>query len=363
MAWDYAAEIHNLTNFDADDTSTTATSGEVLSAHATQWLTDGARDVINVLSKNPRYVDLMSSVTTLNTSSSTLSLTNAMVGDVSLYDGTRLQGCRRISPNMRGRASDINDLMNYATTSDPVYWINAKILEVYPTPTNSNYADVTTLDYPSVAHSDSSIASFPDEAEHLVVLYACTKALQYQMSAIHSNTDITVALTAIIDEMNETAVITDKYRADGDDPALFGDETQYETGKGLTRVSNALDNAQNIIDDGANSPTGNASYDAGSFLADEDLELLQGSLSMAATEMQRAQIHIAEWDTVSKTLQAEIQSKLSTVQGYISEMKSRMERDNQTYKWYQGQYAMLKQDYQQGIGLLIGDIGGGKGGE
>jgi len=181
MAWDYAAEIHNLTNFDADDTSTTATSGETLSAHATQWLTDGARDVINVLSKNAQYIDLMTSVNTLNSSSTTLSLTNSKVRDVSLYDGTRLQGCRKISANMRGRASDINDLMNYATTSDPVYWINAKTLETFPTPTDSNYAHVTTLSYPSVAYSDSSISSFPDEAENLVVLYAAIKATEYMM--------------------------------------------------------------------------------------------------------------------------------------------------------------------------------------
>jgi len=182
MAWDFAAEIHNLTNFDADDTSTTATSGETLSAHATQWLTDGARDVINALSKSGQYIDLMTSVNILNTTSgATLSLTNSKVKDVSLYDGTRLQGCRIISANMRGRASDINDLMNYATTSDPVYWINAKTLETFPTPTDSNYAHVTTVSYPSVAYSDSSISSFPDEAEHLVVLYAAIKALEYMM--------------------------------------------------------------------------------------------------------------------------------------------------------------------------------------
>ena len=46
MAWDFAAEIHSLANYNADDASTTGTSGEVLSAHATQWLTDGAKEII-----------------------------------------------------------------------------------------------------------------------------------------------------------------------------------------------------------------------------------------------------------------------------------------------------------------------------
>ena len=112
MAWDFAAEIHALTNFDADDTSTATTSGETLSAHATQWLTDGAKEVVNILSRNANYIHLLTSTNTLNSSSTTLSLSNSKVINVVLYDGTRLQLCRMISANMRGRANDINDLMN-----------------------------------------------------------------------------------------------------------------------------------------------------------------------------------------------------------------------------------------------------------
>ena len=40
----------------------------------------------------------------------------------------------------------------------------------------------------------------------------------------------------------------DKFRADASDPALFGDETQYTTGVGMTRVENALNKAQALID-------------------------------------------------------------------------------------------------------------------
>ena len=78
MAWDFGAEIHALSGFDADDTSTTATSGETLSAHATQWLTDGAKEVINILSKNASYLNLLTSSNTLSDATgATLSLNNA----------------------------------------------------------------------------------------------------------------------------------------------------------------------------------------------------------------------------------------------------------------------------------------------
>jgi hypothetical protein len=181
MAWDFAAEIHALTGFDADDTSTTATSGETLSAHASQWLTDGAKEIMNILSKNPEYINLITTSNTLNSSSTTLSLNNGRAINVVLNDGTRVQACRRIDAARRGRANDVNDLMNYATTSDPVYWIKSGVLEVFPTPSDSNEATIETLNYPTVAYSDVSINSFPDEAERLVVMYASLKALEYMM--------------------------------------------------------------------------------------------------------------------------------------------------------------------------------------
>ena len=182
MAWDFAAEIHALTNFDADDTSTATTSGETLSSHATQWLTDGAKEVVNILSRNANYIHLLTSSNTLSdTAGATLSLSNSKVINVVLHDGTRLQPCRMIPASMRGRANDINDLMNYATTSDPVYWVKSGVLETFPTPTDSNYVKSETLNYPTVTYSDSSISSFPDEAERIVVLYAAIKAIEYMM--------------------------------------------------------------------------------------------------------------------------------------------------------------------------------------
>jgi len=236
MAWDFAAEIHSLTNFDADDTSTTGTSGETLSSHATQWLTDGAKSIINILAEKPKFLELLTSTNTLNSSATTLSLSNAKLQNVVLHDGTRLQECRQIRASMRGRASDINDLMHYATSSDPVYWIRAKTLETYPTPTDSNYALIETLSFPSVSYSDSSISSFPDEAEHLVVLYACLKALQYQMNTLHTNTDITTAIGLVKTAIDQAATAADKFIS-ADSDSIFGDEATFLTADSqLTRV-------------------------------------------------------------------------------------------------------------------------------
>ena len=49
MAWDFAAEIHNLTGYDADDASGTAIDGTTFSLQADRWLVDGAKEIINIL--------------------------------------------------------------------------------------------------------------------------------------------------------------------------------------------------------------------------------------------------------------------------------------------------------------------------
>ena len=92
-----------------------------------------------------------------------------------------------------------------------------------------------------------------------------------------ANAEIDECLT-IADDMHEQITSAeasyDKFQADGGDPALFGDETQYLTGVGLAHVKDALDNARTIIDDGANSPTGNSAGDAATYLyTEEDTEL------------------------------------------------------------------------------------------
>ena len=61
--------------------------------------------------------------------------------------------------------------------------------------------------------------------------------------------------------------------------------------------------------------------------------------------MQRAQVHIAEWDTVSRTLQAEIQGKLSLIQGYVGEITARLQYDQQKYTWYKDTLVTLTQQY------------------
>ena len=432
----FEAQVEGLTSLSIDGSSA-PTQTEL-----TQFLTDGAKEILNSLPKSKKM--LYSTSTSLNGSSTNLTIGGSEIFNVTRDDGTINQPCRKISAELSGRASDSGDMIA-ATTTDPVYYIQNNILSVIPEPTNSNNAQVQTLAYPAVAYGDSAITRFPDEAEYLVPLYASVKSLQNLLGSRSSNSDITTALTAINTELDETqavcdlintqvdeavtqlaesatqvdasvdtalAAITtaagrvntavglanvefdkcdaildlgeadsegdvntaltainaeideclsiadnmhtevglinaevdlakteaaelasqtdnsgdietaldaintalDKFRADASDPALFGDETQYTTGTGITRVISALTAANDVINN--NQPS--ASTDAYGALANEDTELVSSSLQVAQVEISKAKAYLEEFNSTVRALQAEAQGFASEVSARVS---------------------------------------------
>ena len=45
---------------------------------------------------------------------------------------------------------------------------------------------------------------------------------------------------------------------------------------------------------------------------------------------------------------------ISQAQGYVAETNTRMQREEQKYKWYQSQQAKLQVDYDKGIQIMKG---------
>ena len=196
----FEAQVEGLTSLSIDGSSA-PTQTEL-----TQFLTDGAKEILNVLPSAKKA--LYTTATSLNSSSANLTIGGSEIFSVTRDDGTINQPCRLIPANMSGSASDSDD-MNAVSATDPVYYITNNILSVIPEPTNSNNAQIQTLAYPSVAYGDSSITRFPDEAEYLVPLYASVKALQNVLGSKNDSTEITTALTAINTEIDETLSIAD----------------------------------------------------------------------------------------------------------------------------------------------------------
>ena len=91
-------------------------------------------------------------------------------------DGTIDQPCRLIPARFKGRASD-SDELDYATATDPIYYIESNYLNILPS-SSSAVGKYSEVQYPAVAYGDSAIANFPDELEYIVVLYAAVKGME-----------------------------------------------------------------------------------------------------------------------------------------------------------------------------------------
>ena len=182
----FQAQVQALTTITISSSSTYPTEAQL-----TQFLTDGAREIINILP--PSLLEYCTKYTELEDA------TPMMVGEANsigkILFVTRLsdniagfyQACRKIPAAFSGLATDSSNLKYFASVTDPVFWIvsdgNNPNLYVKPQPTSTQKAQVHHVAYPAVAYSHDNIDNFPDGAEYLVVLYASIKSL---LSAIGS---------------------------------------------------------------------------------------------------------------------------------------------------------------------------------
>ena len=158
------------------------------------FLTDAAKEVISLMPEN--LLRLCASEVTFTPqaagSESSASLLNTgKVFNIRRNDGTIDQPCRLIASNLKGRASDSDDL-DFATVTDPVYYIESNYLNVLPS-SSSAVGKYSEVQYPTVSYGDSSIATFPDEFEYVVVLYAAVKGMERIVTDIMVDEDIELA--------------------------------------------------------------------------------------------------------------------------------------------------------------------------
>ena len=174
MAWNYADQIHSLSGFDADTESASET-GENFSVLAQQWLTDAAKEIINSLPPNLlKLCTATQSFTSVAVGSEAETLNTGKV--LSVFAGT--VQARPIASTMKHKANDA-DSIEYATVTDPVYYIESNKLNVIPVSLSCKYEEVA---YPAVAFDATNILVFPDEAEYLVPIRASITAAEYLMA-------------------------------------------------------------------------------------------------------------------------------------------------------------------------------------
>ena len=181
---EFQEQVMGLTGLTIDASSTSPSRAEF-----TTFLTDGAKEIINILPLKLKQKCV--SATGVGTD---FKVDLDGLGEI-LYvtrenaDSGFLVPCREIPSMYGGLAfSGSGHMMYEPSVTDPVYWIDgdtsgAATLYVKPTPTAAQPAKVYHLGYQNVdASGQDVIPNFPNEAEYLVVLYAAIKVLQNKMN-------------------------------------------------------------------------------------------------------------------------------------------------------------------------------------
>ena len=359
---DFQEQVMGITGLTIDASSTTPSRAEF-----STFLNDGVMDVTHrwlAVRPQDREEFVRESSTTASNGldiggAEVISVLREAGVDGDTDGSTAWRQCRKIPASMQSRVVDTESL-NFASKYNPVYAVdNNGVINVYPTPDGTDdgfrayyvnnapeETDGTALD-----HASTGIKYFPKDKVYLVVIYASTRSLQSAMGALHGNTDVSAALGLVKTAVDQAATAAGKFLT-ADSDSIFGDESTFLTADSqLTNVKDALDKAKTLMSDDAayNALTGvtddvtntSALY----WLGDEDVEMVQATLQMVATEIQRAQSELSHWTSIGDMRMKEVQAALQEADGYAKEAQARSANLQQEYTWYNARYKELKEEY------------------
>ena len=185
----FGEQIQALTGFPAETGTTNLINDETGRTLANTWLTEGTKEIINLLPPNLKekcmtitnlYIDNVNTTFNMNDASQVMHVTRKNA------DSGYFVPCRKVSAMNGDLTNDSSNIMHYATATDPAHWIESNssdvaTLFVKPIPTALQPAKVYHISYPTISYALGSISNFPNEAEYLFVLYAAIKAIEYLM--------------------------------------------------------------------------------------------------------------------------------------------------------------------------------------
>jgi hypothetical protein len=150
-----------------------------MTTEAAKFLVDAVKAVTKIVMIDEGVAERLSTTSRLNdTNGTTLDLANVLkINYITRFNGSKDKIATETSPQYASALSD--DASIYRTSKeDPKYYVKDNILNVHPTPSNSQPCDVyyITPDT-SVAVGDSSITGLPNEFYDGVVFHAARNIL------------------------------------------------------------------------------------------------------------------------------------------------------------------------------------------
>ena len=188
------------------------------SSSIVQFLDDGVKDTVNtIVLSNPDEAPSFTGTSTLNASTTKLLLSDTdYVVDVRRWstatDEVQFRRCDRIKPHIVNELEN-TDSIYFTTISSPVYYILNQELNVFPTPTNTEYVEVAHIKYGTVDDAGSAIGNTRVTVEDITSDLPATGTGFVFTAASHGLTDgdkVTVTVAAVLDELIGTVqIVTD----------------------------------------------------------------------------------------------------------------------------------------------------------
>jgi len=375
----------------AFDTEIQALAGTATQSEMDQWMADGAKELINIFPPNLKMK--CNTFTLLNADNGT-TLDLDGIGEITHVtrenaDSGYYTPCREIPMIYGDLANDSSNMMYYATSTDPVFWVesnssDASTLFIKPTPTNLQPAKAYHITYPSIdASAVSTIANFPDEAEYLVVLYAAIKVLHNKMNEKNSDlpTDIaelvlsnttlslptfsapsviTLPSIPVAPIMSEKSVSITGTAPTYTSPVLSLDSKPSISNLSITAVPPAMPSIDlNTVSFSATAPTYVAPVVAPDFgdasnnwlTGEEDSEMVSSRMSIISGQLNEYQSNIQSavnaFNEENIVYQASLQTAIKNSELAEGEEGRKLQKYSNELQSYQAQVNKDVQEYQQ----------------
>ena len=362
-----------MANFDAQVIELVGVTYSTDQDALNQFITEGANEVINAM---PRSI--MERVAKETAFTDSTSSEGHKVLAVLKHDGTIDQPCRKVPAFKRGRIQDSSD-MEFATSSDPAYYVQGAMITLFPTGAGKLVSMPTYSSHSPIDASDSgTIENFPNEYEYLVVLYAAIKALQQVLNSIvladasisYSTASVGDSVTAAVDVPTSSVAPSD---AAYTSPSVTGDAglTGMEAGtlKDATdqiEFDTFWDTLADMIETNedielASTQIAKISTYINAFQAEvQDAQAaMQSSIANAQNDVNVAiqKMQLSTQASIQKmqlSTNVNITNAAKTMEALIQDYSALVTEKTNEYTWAMGQQGKLQADYDKGIQIMRG---------
>jgi len=296
-----------------------------LSTLSTHTIEDAQRFVVSNVPKN--LLKFAQNASSASTDGSAISF---VINDSILDVQRNGYSCREIGMEEAIWALDSTSL-KYATAKHPVWYHKQGAVHFAPVTDGSNAG--------YVFYVDSSKIDDSCDLRNAIIYKAASH--EYSTLAALRRSTLSTAFVAMVASLTQAKNAADSFEDSTE--SVFGDEDTFLTSNSqLTRVKDAVDKVSTLIE--SDKPA--SGYDAHDLLQAEDIELLNGNLSIVKSELERAQVHLAEWVAVGDMRVKEVNTALAEAQGFAGEITSRLSQQqsyiNESKKFYDWSRAELQ---------------------